>query len=62
MNKVREMRKQRGLKQKDVAQAAQISQPFLHDVEKGNRGATDFTWQRIADALGCKVSDIKDCK
>lgn len=62
MNRVRERRKQLGIKQCQLAEAAQISQPYLHDLEMGNRGATEFTWQRIAKALECEVADIMEPK
>jgi DNA-binding XRE family transcriptional regulator len=48
--------------QKALAEAANVSAPFLYDLENGNRNAKPETWLRIAEALECKVEDIKSGK
>lgn len=40
------------VKQKDLAKQADISQPYLHDLENNQRGAKPETIERIANALG----------
>lgn len=59
MNRVLELRTERGITQQALATAAEISRPFLVDIEKGRRGAKQETWQRIADALGVKIADLR---
>lgn len=44
------------IKQVDLAKSADISQPYLHDLENNLRGAKPETIQRIADALGVNPS------
>lgn len=59
MNRIKEIRKAQGMMQKDVAQLAQVSQPYLHDLELGARGAKPETWERIARALGVTVEQLR---
>lgn len=59
-NRVRFIRRMLDLTQQQVAKAAGISQPYLHDIERGNRGARPETWQRIADVLGVTVKDLME--
>ena len=58
MTKLREKRLSVGLNQAEVADAAQVSRPFIHDLEKGNRGARLDTWERIAAVLSCDIEAI----
>lgn len=53
------MRELAGLQQKELALMVGISAPYLHDLENNRRGAKPETIQRIADALGVKVEDLK---
>ena len=59
MTRIKELRKLVGLKQKELANAAAVSQPYLHDLELGARGAKPETWERIANALGVTVDMVK---
>ena len=59
-NKIKALREQAGIQQKELAARAEISQPFLCDLENNRRGAKPETYQRIADALGVKVEDLKE--
>lgn len=59
LNRIRELRKERGMKQGELARAAEISQPYLYDLELGRRGAHRLTWERIAKALGCTVEELQ---
>lgn len=58
MSNVKAIREAKGISQKVLAASAQISAPFLHDLENGNRNAKPETWRRIAEALGCSVTDL----
>ena len=48
--------------QKELALAANISRPYLHDLENNRRGAKPETLQRIANALGVTVEELEDRK
>ena len=52
------IRREKGITQAALASATNLSQPFIHDLEKGNRGAKRETLNKIAAALGCSVSDL----
>lgn len=58
MNRIKEIREQKQVRQKDLAAAVGISQPYLHDLENGRRGARPDTYKRIAEALGVSVRDL----
>ena len=58
MNNIASIRQKIGMTQSALAQKAEISQPYLHDLEKDRRGARLETWARIADALGVTVADV----
>lgn len=60
MNQVRKLREAQGLTQQQLATLAGVTQPYLHDLEKGNRGARPETWARIAEALGVKVEELRE--
>ena len=59
MNRIKELREKRGVSQKDLAVAANVSRPFLCDLEKNRRGAKPETMHRIADALGVTVAELE---
>lgn len=58
MNRIRKIREARKLSQKELATLANVSAPYLCDLEKNRRGATPETYQRIADALNVDVSEL----
>lgn len=58
MNNIKALRMERNMMQKTLAQAAQVSSPFLHDLENGHRNAKPETMERIAAALGCTVEEL----
>lgn len=60
MNRVRELRKSKGLTLRELAAAAGCSIGFLADVELNRRGAKPETWQKIADALGVNVEALHE--
>lgn len=59
MNRIKELRKEKGLTQKKLAELAGISQPYLNDLENGNRMGKQETLQRIAAPLGVTVKILK---
>ena len=44
--------------QKELAEKAGISCPYLHDLERDRRGAKPETISRIAEALGVTVEEL----
>lgn len=59
MNRIKAVREQRNITQTELAKRAGISQPFIHDLENGNRNARAETMRRIAEALGCSEDDLR---
>lgn len=59
MNNIKRIREERGISQRSLAKAANVSSPYIFDLERGNRNAKPETWQRIADALGCTVEELQ---
>lgn len=62
LNRIKEVRESMGMTQKELAIRAGVSQPFIHDLENNNRGAKRETIERIANALGVSVDDLKEEK
>lgn len=58
MNRIKTIREEKGIDQKSLAELANVSRPFLCDLENNRRGAKPDTLQRIADALKCTVEDL----
>lgn len=58
MNRIKEIRESAGVSQKDLAIKANVSRPYLSDLEKNRRGAKPETLQRIAEALGVTTKDL----
>ena len=60
MNRIREVREQLRISQIELARRAGVSQPFIHDLENGNRNARPETMRKVADALGVPVDTLKE--
>lgn len=66
MNRIKEIRQEKKLSQKDLAKKLNISQQAISLYEKGDREPKLETWQKLADFFGVSVpylqgiSDIKD--
>jgi len=58
MTAIEKIRREKGITQAELARAANVSQPFIHDLERGNRGAKQDTLIRIAAALDCTIDDL----
>ena len=58
MNRIKEIRVRLKVSQIELARKAEVSQPFMHDLENNKRGARPETYQRIAEALNCSVVDL----
>ncbi len=58
VNQIKAIRLTKRITQKALSEMAQVSQPYLFDLENNNRGAKPETMQRIADALGVTVDEL----
>ena len=57
-NRIKEIRERQHMMQKELAQRAEISRPYLHDLENNRRVGKPETLERIAVALGVKVDEL----
>ena len=57
-NALRVWREYRGLTLKDLADKAQVSAPFVSQIEKGQREGSVETMRKLADALKISVDDL----
>jgi len=57
-NHLQELRRQRGLSQRELARMAGLPHPVISYIETGGRIPTFPTMKRIASALEVEVSDI----
>jgi len=55
LTQFKELRKQQGISQEDLAQKAEINRTTLSKVEAGSRNATIDTLSKIAAAMGMKL-------
>lgn len=60
MFRIKELRQAKEMSQSELAHKANISKPFLCDLENNRRGAKPETLGRIADVLGVPVDDLKE--
>jgi DNA-binding XRE family transcriptional regulator len=58
---VRELREAAGLNQTDLAKKAGLTQSHISRIENAEHHPTNFTLEKIAKALGVKVSQIDPC-
>ena len=56
--RLRELRSERKLRLKDVSQVAEISVPYLSDLERGRTNPSLETLQTLAAAYGISVHDL----
>jgi len=57
-NALRVWREHRGLTLKELADKAQVSAPFVSQIEKGQREGSVETMRKLADALRISVDDL----
>ncbi|MGM0535208.1 MAG: helix-turn-helix domain-containing protein [Pseudomonadota bacterium] len=55
---VRVFREYRGLRARDLAEKAGISQGYLSEIESGKKSGSLDVLKRIADALGVELGDL----
>jgi transcriptional regulator with XRE-family HTH domain len=57
-NRLREVRKGKGLTQEKLAEIAKLSRSYVNDVEQGRRNVTIPTVESLARALGVRIADL----
>jgi transcriptional regulator with XRE-family HTH domain len=57
-DRVRELRKKKGLSQEDLALACDLDRSYIGGVERGERNISLLNIQRIADALGVPTREL----
>lgn len=58
--RLREIRRQKGLSQEELAELAGIDRTYVGGVERGERNLSVLNVKRLSDALGINVKDIFD--
>jgi len=56
--RLRQMRKRRGLTQEELATRANLAGPYISDMERGLKVPSLTTVLQLAMALECKVTDL----
>jgi transcriptional regulator with XRE-family HTH domain len=56
--KVRELRRERGWRQVDLAAHAELSKTHVNELERGKREVGLNALERLAEALDLKISDL----
>ena len=59
-NRIRYLRKQRGISQERLALIAGIDRTYLAGIESGKRNATIISLEKIINALGVSMKDFFD--
>ena len=59
-NRIRYLRKQRGISQEKLALIAGIDRTYLAGIESGKRNATIISMEKIINALGVSMKDFFD--
>ena len=58
-NKLKEIREGQGISQEELAEKSKVSRTTISELETGKKEVTtNITLEKIANALGLKVSDI----
>jgi putative transcriptional regulator len=57
-NRIREIRKQRGLRQVDLARIVGVFQSEISEIECGKRKPSIYLAKKIAKALGVSLDDL----
>lgn len=60
MNRIKEIRESKNISQTILAHLVGVSQPYMHDLENGKRGARPETYQRIAEVLDVPVYELTE--
>ena len=56
---IRSLREARDLSLRELARSIKVSAAFVSDIELGRRYPSDAVFERIADVLGVKATDLR---
>lgn len=59
---IRTTRHEKGLTLRELARKAEISAPFLSDLERGNRSCSEAVLVRLARPLGVPATTLNDIR
>lgn len=59
-NRIREIRLKRRMTQTELGNLLGVSQPYIHDLECGHRGAKRDTLIKVAKALNVTIEQLFD--
>ncbi len=59
--RIRTLRKERGLSQEKLAFSAQLHATFISGLERGKENVSIDSLEKVAQALGVPISDILNC-
>lgn len=57
-DRIRELRVRKGWSQEELAAKCDLHRTYVGAIERGERNVTLRTLARIADALGCDITDL----
>ena len=57
-NQIREERKKKGLSQEQLAFDADVDRSYIGGIERGERNVSFLTLVKIAECLGCDISNF----
>ncbi len=57
-NKVRDLRKEKGYSQEELAHKADLHRTYIGMIERAEKNITLVNIEKIANALECKISDL----
>ena len=60
MNRIKEIRESMNISQTELAHLVGVSQPYMHDLENGKRGARAETYKKIAEVLEVPVHELME--
>lgn len=58
--KIKRLREDDGLTQRDLCRAASISPTFLSQIEGGVRGCSPHVAERLASVLGTSIAELRE--
>lgn len=57
-NKVRELRKQKGISQEELGFKSGLHRTYISDIERGSRNVSLINLEKIAKALSVKINSL----
>ena len=58
MNRIKELRMERGIAKRELARRAGVALSYLHEIERGNKSPTVRTLTKLASALDVPLAAL----